>query len=72
MTFSIDHLHAHDVAFFASERGVALRAGHHCAQPLMRKLGSPSSSRASFYLYNTSAEVETFLSILVETIKFFN
>ena len=72
VTFSIDHLHAHDVAFFASERGVALRAGHHCAQPLMRKLGSPSSSRASFYLYNTSAEVETFLSILVETIKFFN
>jgi len=71
VTFSIEGLHAHDVAFFASERGVALRAGHHCAQPLMRKLGSPSSTRASFYLYNTAEEVDAFLSILAETIKFF-
>ena len=71
VTFSIDGLHAHDVAFFASERGVALRAGHHCAQPLMRKLGSPSSTRASFYLYNTAEEADAFLSILAETIKFF-
>jgi len=71
VAFSIEGLHAHDAAFFASERGVALRAGHHCAQPLMRKLGSPSSTRASFYLYNTAEEAETFLSILAEAIKFF-
>ena len=71
VAFSINGLHAHDVAFFASERGVALRAGHHCAQPLMRKLGSPSSTRASFYLYNTAEEADIFLAILAETIKFF-
>jgi len=71
VAFGIEGLHAHDVAFFASERGVALRAGHHCAQPLMRKLGSPSSSRASFYLYNTREEADTFLSVLAEAIRFF-
>ncbi len=71
VAFGIEGLHAHDVAFFASERGVALRAGHHCAQPLMRMLGSPSSSRASFYLYNTREEADTFLSVLAEAIRFF-
>lgn len=71
VAFSIEGIHAHDVAFFASERGVALRAGHHCAQPLMRKLGSPSSTRASFYLYNTGEEADTFLTILADAIKFF-
>ena len=71
VTFSIEGVHAHDVAFFANERGLALRAGHHCAQPLMRKLGSPASSRASFYLYNTEQEVETMVGILRETVAFF-
>jgi cysteine desulfurase/selenocysteine lyase len=71
VTFSIDGVHAHDVAFFANERGLALRAGHHCAQPLMRKLGSPSSSRASFYLYNTSQDVEALVGILKEAVAFF-
>lgn len=71
VTFSIEGIHAHDVAFFANERGLALRAGHHCAQPLMRKLGSPSSSRASFYLYNTEAEVDALVAILSEAVSFF-
>jgi cysteine desulfurase/selenocysteine lyase len=71
VTFSIEGVHAHDVAFFANERGLALRAGHHCAQPLMRKLGSPSSSRASFYLYNTSQDVEALVGILKEAVAFF-
>lgn len=71
VTFSIEGVHAHDVAFFANERGLALRAGHHCAQPLMRKLGSPSSSRASFYLYNTESEVEALVAILREAVAFF-
>jgi len=71
VAFSIEGVHAHDVAFFANERGLALRAGHHCAQPLMRKLGSPSSSRASFYLYNTKSEVEALVAILREAVAFF-
>lgn len=71
VAFSMEGIHAHDVAFFANERGLALRAGHHCAQPLMRKLGSPASSRASFYLYNTEAEVEALVAILREAVAFF-
>ena len=71
VTFSLEGVHAHDVAFFANERGLALRAGHHCAQPLMRKLGSLASSRASFYLYTTEQEVETMVGIMRETVAFF-
>ncbi len=71
VTFSIEGVHAHDVAFFANERGLALRAGHHCAQPLMRKLGSPSSSRASFYLYNDTPDVDALVTILKEAVAFF-
>jgi len=71
VAFSIEGVHAHDVSFFANERGLALRAGHHCAQPLMRKLGSPSSSRASFYLYNTAREVEALVAIVREGVAFF-
>lgn len=71
VAFSIDGVHAHDVAFFANERGLALRAGHHCAQPLMRKLGRPSSSRASFYLYNQEADVDALVAILREAVAFF-
>ncbi|MEI6035513.1 MAG: SufS family cysteine desulfurase [Verrucomicrobiae bacterium] len=71
LAFSIEGVHAHDVAFFANERGLALRAGHHCAQPLMRKLGSPSSSRASFSLYNTEQDVESLVGILREAVAFF-
>jgi cysteine desulfurase/selenocysteine lyase len=71
VAFSIEGVHAHDVAFFANERGLALRAGHHCAQPLMRKLGSISSSRASFYLYNQQADVDALVGILHEAVAFF-
>lgn len=71
VTFSIEGVHAHDVAFFANERGVALRAGHHCAQPLMRKLGSISSSRASFYLYNQPTDVDALVAVLQEAVAFF-
>ena len=71
ITFVVKGVHAHDIAFFANERGVALRAGHHCAQPLMRRLGAPSSSRASFYLYNTKEEVQALVAILLEAVAFF-
>jgi len=71
VTFSIEGVHSHDVSYFANERGVALRAGHHCAQPLMRNLGSIASSRASFYLYNTEEEVGTLAGIIREAVGFF-
>jgi len=71
VTFSVEGVHAHDLVFFLNLRGLALRAGHHCAQPLMRKLGAPSSSRASFYLYNTRQEVHRLLEGVREAIAFF-
>jgi cysteine desulfurase/selenocysteine lyase len=71
VTFHAADVHAHDLAFFANERGVALRAGHHCAQPLMRKLGAPSSCRMSFYLYNTDEELERGVAAVREALEFF-
>lgn len=71
VTFSIEGVHSHDISHFANERGVALRAGHHCAQPLMRKLGSLASSRASFYLYNTEEEVAALANVIRDAVKFF-
>lgn len=70
-TFHVEGVHAHDLAFFANERGVAMRAGHHCAQPLMRKLGAASSCRMSFYLYNTEEEAQRGIAAIREAIKFF-
>lgn len=71
VTFTIEGVHAHDIVFFCNDRGIALRAGHHCAQPLMRKLGAPASARASFHLYNTEAEVDALAHALQEAIEFF-
>lgn len=61
VSFVIDGVHAHDAAAFLGERGVCVRSGHFCAQPLLAKLGVQSAIRASFYLYNTSDEVEQLL-----------
>ena len=57
VSFNILDIHAHDLGQFADEAGVAIRTGHHCAQPLMQLLGVPATARASFYLYNTEDEV---------------
>jgi cysteine desulfurase/selenocysteine lyase len=57
-------MHAHDVATILDREGVAVRAGHHCAQPLMERFGVGSTTRASFALYNTHAEVEALLAAL--------
>jgi cysteine desulfurase/selenocysteine lyase len=56
--FTVDGVHPHDVAQILDKDGIAVRAGHHCAQPLHEKLGLPATSRASFYLYNTKDEVD--------------
>lgn len=71
VSFVIEGVHPHDLAVFANERGVALRAGHHCAQPLMGRLGAVASSRASFYLYNTFEEVEILADVVAKAIAFF-
>lgn len=64
VSFVLPGAHALDVATMVDQRGVALRAGHHCNQPLMAKLGVPATLRASFYFYNTKDEVDRFIEIL--------
>lgn len=61
ISFVIDDVHPHDVATIMDSYGIAIRAGHHCCQPLMRYLGVPATSRASFYLYNTKDDVDRFI-----------
>lgn len=64
VSFIVDGMHAHDVATYLDRYGICVRAGHHCAQPLARRLGYESSIRVSFYLYNTQEEVDYFLKVL--------
>ncbi len=71
VSFLMNEVHAHDLVTAADQLGVALRGGHHCNQPLMKKLGVPATARASFYFYNTRAEVDRFLAVLKEILKFF-
>lgn len=71
VSFLLDGVHAHDVVTFADQAGVALRGGHHCTQPLMKKLGVESTARASFYFYNTTDEIDRFVEVIAEIQKFF-
>lgn len=71
VSFAFENVHAHDIVTFADEDGVALRGGHHCNQPLMRKLGLTSTTRASFYLYNTEEEIDRLVKSLQRIQKFF-
>lgn len=71
LSFAIPGAHAHDVVTLADRDGIALRGGHHCNQPLMRKLGLNSTSRASFYLYNTEDEITALIQSLQKIQKFF-
>jgi cysteine desulfurase/selenocysteine lyase len=64
LSFETEGMHAHDVATILDREGVAVRAGHHCAQPLMERFGTASTTRASFALYNTRAEVDAFVVAL--------
>jgi cysteine desulfurase/selenocysteine lyase len=69
VSFVLPNAHALDVATMADQKGVALRAGHHCNQPLMARLGVPATLRASFYFYNTRAEVDRFIEVLRGVVK---
>jgi cysteine desulfurase/selenocysteine lyase len=69
LSFSLEGAHPHDIAQILDQYGVAIRAGHHCAQPLMQHLGVPATARASFALYNTLAEVDAFAEALAKARK---
>lgn len=69
--FSLASAHPHDLVEFVNTQGVALRGGHHCTQPLMKRFKVPGTSRASFYFYNTPDEVHRLLEVLREAIRFF-
>ena len=72
IAFNIEGLHPHDVATALDMEGVAVRAGHHCAQPLLNYLETPATARASFYLYNTKEDCDKLVESLKKTKEFFN
>jgi cysteine desulfurase/selenocysteine lyase len=71
LSFAIEGVHPHDVATVLDREGVAVRAGHHCAQPLMERFGVPATVRASFGLYNTRADVDALVAGLRRVLEVF-
>lgn len=71
VTFNMDGIHPHDLATVLDAEGIAVRAGHHCAQPLMKELGVSSTARASFYLYNTREEIDELVGGLITAKEYF-
>ncbi len=71
-SFNLDGINSFDLAEYLNYKNIAIRAGHHCAQPIMSKLKIPSTARLSTYLYNTKEEIDYFISCLKDSIKFFN
>ncbi|MDE3840030.1 cysteine desulfurase [Bacillus methanolicus] len=72
VTFNIEDVHPHDVATVLDAEGIAVRAGHHCAQPLMKWLDVSATARASFYLYNTEEDIDKLVKGLVKTKEYFS
>ena len=72
LSFVVEGAHAHDVAQVLDRYGVAVRAGTHCAEPLMKRFGVTSSARASFALYNTLDEADAFVNALAKARSFFS
>ncbi|MEA2447127.1 MAG: cysteine desulfurase / selenocysteine lyase [Actinomycetota bacterium] len=71
VSFNLDEVHPHDMATIVDQEGVCIRAGHHCAQPLMRKLGVAATARASFYIYNTKEDVDALIDALEKSKEWF-
>lgn len=71
VSFSLPDVHPHDLSQLLDDEGVAIRSGHHCCQPLMRRLGVAATARASFYLYNTEEEVDALVGALQKAREFF-
>jgi cysteine desulfurase/selenocysteine lyase len=72
ISFNLENIHPHDVAHILDTYGIAIRAGHHCAQPIMKKLNIAATNRASFYLYNTLEEIDKLSEGLQKTVELFN
>jgi cysteine desulfurase/selenocysteine lyase len=72
ISFNLENIHPHDVAHILDTYGIAIRAGHHCAQPIMKKLNVAATNRASFYIYNTLAEIDQLAEGLRKTVELFN
>ncbi|MGE6257534.1 cysteine desulfurase [Heyndrickxia sporothermodurans] len=72
VTFNLDDVHPHDVATVLDAEGIAVRAGHHCAQPLMKWLKVSATARASLYLYNTEEDIDRFVAGLLKTKEYFS
>jgi cysteine desulfurase/selenocysteine lyase len=64
VSFNLPEVHPHDLSTIVDQEGICIRAGHHCAQPLMRRLGVPATARASFYVYNTHDDVDALVEAL--------
>jgi len=71
ISFVMDAAHPHDLTTFADQYGLAMRGGHHCNQPLMRRFGVTGTTRASFYFYNTREEIDSMIDILQKAVRFF-
>ena len=70
--FNVKNIHPHDLAKFLDTDGICIRAGHHCAQPIMNKLEISATARASFYLYNTKEDIEKLVEGIEKTVRIFN
>jgi cysteine desulfurase/selenocysteine lyase len=71
LSFVLDEVHPHDIGTILDQEGIAIRAGHHCAQPVMQRFGVPATARASFAFYNTRAEVDALASAIEKVIEVF-
>jgi len=71
LSFVLDCAHPHDIGTILDQEGVAIRAGHHCAQPAMERFGVPATTRASFSLYNTPAEIDLLVQAIRKTLEIF-
>ena len=72
ISFNLGDIHPHDLSHFLDQQGIAVRAGHHCAQPIMRKLEIAATTRASLYFYNTREEIDYFAEQLEAAKQFFS
>jgi cysteine desulfurase/selenocysteine lyase len=71
LSFVFDHIHAHDMGTILDQEGVAVRAGHHCAMPVMQRFGVPATTRASFAFYNTREEIDVLATAIRRALKVF-
>ena len=72
LSFALGDIHPHDISQVLDQRGVCVRAGHHCAKPLMRRLGVGATARASLYVYNDTDDVDALADALGEAAEFFS